>query len=117
MKPLFSRWDKIFARLVAIGFLFAACWGSLLDPNENPIPGLQIFSKNLLAAWPSAVFGLYVAVVVSFTRLQSVSRLFFLSGFSACAWFVLATFLSPGGSIGLAFLAGILYSAAKKRLE
>jgi hypothetical protein len=114
MKPLFSRGEKISAWFLALVFLSAAIWGAMCEPTANPIPGLRDFSENPWAAWPSTVLVFYISFVISFPRQQSAPRLYFLSGFSACAWFALAAFVSSGGSIGLAFLSGMLYRAAEK---
>jgi hypothetical protein len=117
MKSPFSLSEKMFACAVAVIFLLAAVWGTWFEPDANPIPGFRAISKNLWGAWPGVALSVYIAYVVSFSRKPSAPSLFFLAGFTACAFLGLAAFVSSGASLGFAFLSSMLYRKAEKHCE
>ena len=114
MKPLFSRSEKFLAACMAILFVFAAAWGTWFEPQSLPLPGFRTFSGSLWAAWPAAALGAYIAAIVAFQHKHTAAQLYFLAGFSACAWLALALFVSSSSTIGLAFMSGVLYRAAHR---
>jgi hypothetical protein len=114
MKPLFSRSEKFLAAFSAILFGFAAAWGTWDESQSHPLPAFRTFSGNLWAAWPAAALGAYIAVVVVLQRKHTKAQLYFLAGFSACAWLAMAAFVSSTATLSLAFVSGMLYRAGER---
>ncbi len=114
MQPLFSRLEKLLAAFMAILFTFAASWGTWYEPQSHPLPAFRTFSENLWAAWPAAALGAYIAAVVVLQRKHTAAQLYFLAGFSACAWLALASFVSSTATMSLVLVSGMLYRAGDR---
>lgn len=114
MKPLFSRSEKFLAAFSAILFVFAAAWGTWYESQSHPLPAFRTFSGDLWAAWPAAALGAYIAAVVVLQRKHTAAQLYFLAGFSACAWLALASFVSSTATMSLVLVSGMLYRAGDR---
>lgn len=111
-RPL--RWfDIAFAWVIAIVFLLSAIWGSVDGLGEMPLPGLRRVSADPSVAWPLALFALCASIQLSVARFRIRGALLLTSGALACAWAVMALYVSPGPALGLAFLSALFYRQAK----
>lgn len=110
----FARWfDLGFAWVNAAVFLFAAIWGTVDGLGEVPLPGLRRISADLSIAWPLALFVLYASIQFSVARFRKRDQLLLTSGALACAWAVMALYVTPGPALGLAFLSAQFYRQAR----
>ena len=111
-RPL--RWyDLAFAWIIATVFLISAIWGTVDALGEMPLPGLRRVSAEPSVAWPLALFVLCASVQLSVARFRIRGALLLTAGALACAWAVVALYVTPGPALGLAFLAALFYRQAK----
>ncbi len=115
MNSYFSRWEVLLAWLTASMLIFAAAWGSVPGTGGNPLPGLRHYSSNLWVAWPAAAYALLIAVVLTRDRNYTGIQLRMFAASSVLVWLILATLVSSGACMGLAFISGWLFREARKR--
>ena len=108
------RWyDLAFAWIIAAVFLISAIWGTVDGLGEMPLAGLRRVSADPSIAWPLALFVLYASIQLSVARFRIRGPLLLTSGALACAWAVMALYVTPGPALGLAFLSVLFYRQAK----